>query len=188
MNPNQTDYGVPSPIRRAELERDAYDVRDPRHPVREVIARFVGTHTIQAKVEVDRQTLEAMPNTHGLIAFLATLTNGNRIISQGRGSVVIGPNNKWMDRAVHSAFNSAVSDAVIRATKVLDTLSGITIDQHQGGGSRGGTDKASEKQIEFLRTLISRYVSAPSERRQLLQGLETITKKEACDMITRLRQ
>lgn len=57
-----------------------------------------------------------------LISLVCTLKLKDRVIVQGYGSSVLNQNNRYVQRAVHSAMNSAVADSVIRATKVLGTL------------------------------------------------------------------
>lgn len=114
---------VASPFHPAQVPRKkAYDTQDKKHPAREEISKCLGSHNITAVVEEDMQTLTALQHVEGLVAFLVTITRDGKAISQGRGSAVLNPMNRFISRTVASAFNSALADAVIRATRVLDTL------------------------------------------------------------------
>ncbi len=187
MNQTYQNHAVPSPLSRNELLMDrATNTQNPEHVAREVIGRYIGNHQLTIRVEEDTATLEAMKSVQGLVAFLATILRGSDILSQGRGCAVLFPNySRGIDRAVASAFNASISDAVLRSTRVLDTFSGITSNKEQQGGPN--PSKASEKQVSYLRTLISRNITVPSERRILLAKLDSMSKNEAGELITQLR-
>ncbi len=175
---------VPSPIDRLEiLKQQAFNVRNPDHPARREMERFMGTHQLAIRVEEDVQTLGTLKQ-EGLIAFLATLVRNGEVIAQGRGAVVLSPTNQYMDRAIHTAFNSAVSDAVIRATKVLDTFSGIPMPKQR---ERRDMQKATEKQLTYLGELIRTKCVVQSHRKMLEDKLPTLSKDEASRMIEKLR-
>lgn len=89
-----------------------------------------------------------------------------------------------MDRAIHSALNAAVSDAVIRATKVLDTFSGIPMPKP---GEHRDVEKATEKQLTYLGELIRTKCVVQSHRKMLEDKLPMLTKEEASRMIEKLR-
>ena len=85
-----------------------YQVRKARpmqqeNPVRELMQKCLGTHSLVAVVEEDMQTLTAMKDTEGLICFLCTLTKDGRVISQGRGTALLNPSGRFINRTVHSA-------------------------------------------------------------------------------------
>jgi hypothetical protein len=186
MNQTYQNQSVPSPLSRNELLMDrATNTQNPEHMAREVIQKYIGNHQLTIKVEEDVATLQAMKSIQGLVAFLATILRGSEILSQGRGCAVLFPNySRGIDRTVATAFNASISDAVLRSTRVLDTFSGIASNKGQGGQD---TPKASDKQVAYLRTLISRNITIPNERRILLAKLDTMSKNEAGELITQLR-
>ncbi len=170
----------PIEIMRAKV----YDVQDKANPIRAEIDKCIGTHTIKAVIEEDRQTLDTM-GVDGLVSFLCTMTKDGRVLSQGRGSAMIGPTNRFFQRAVACAFNSALADAAIRATKVLDQL------RDKSGAEEAYEDSisepATEKQREYLRQLIQTRVTDGDERRHWEAQLNSITKDAASEAIQALK-
>ncbi len=163
------------------MRQEMFNLQDPKHPVREHIDACLGHHTLTAVVEEDMQTLAAMKHVEGLVAFLCTLVKDGKVIAQGRGSSVLGPNSKFIQRAIGSAFNSALADAAIRATKVLDTFRGKTAADVED-------EPATEKQRDYLRQLIHTNVEDEEEREQLEAQIPEMTKSEASQAIENFRR
>ncbi len=162
----------------------AYTVRKKgsQDPVRELVQKCAGTYNLVAVVEEDVQTLTAMKHVEGLVAFMCTLLKDGRMIAQGRGSAVYNP--RFISRAVNTAFNSAISDSVIRATKVLDTLrTGDLVSQ-----GNETSELATEKQREYLSQLISINVSDDDEKERWASQLHELTKQEASKLIEQFRR
>lgn len=160
-------------------------MRGEEHPAREAIQQCLGNHTLTAVIEEDMTTLATMKHIDGLVAFLCTLTKDGKVISQGHGSVVLGPNNRFIQRAIASAFNSALADAVIRATKVLDTFRGKT----EGEDSYNDvSEPATEKQRDYLRQLIYTNVDNDDERERWESQLTELTKSEASKAIENFKK
>ncbi|REK52738.1 MAG: hypothetical protein DWQ49_12535 [Bacteroidetes bacterium] len=178
---NTTTYRkrVPSSIQSAR--RDALNVQSSKHPAREEIKRCLGTHTLTAVVEEDMQTLASMPQVNGLIAFLCTLTKDGRVIAQGRGSAVLSPTNRFVSRAIACAFNSALSDSVIRATKVLDTFrSKDEREAVEEAYKDYASEPATEKQRDYLTQLVHINCEEEERERWLSQiNAGELTKDEA---------
>ena len=165
------------------LRKQAADIQNKKHPAREEIEKCLGTHTITATVEEDIQTLSALKHVEGVVAFLVTLTKEGRVISQGRGSAVFSPTNRFINRTIACAFNSALSDSVIRATKVLDTFrtkseNEATEDAYKSDVS----EPATEKQRDYLRQLVQ--INCDEDERERWESqLSEITKSEASKAI-----
>lgn len=168
------------------LRAKVYDVQEKTNPIREYIEKCVGTHTIKAVIEEDRQTLDVM-QAEGLVSFLCTLTKGDRVLSQGRGSAMIGPTQRYFARAISCAFNSALSDACIRATKVLDMVRDKS-EIEEAYANESLSEPATEKQREYLRQLIQTKVTDGEERRRWEAQLGELTKDAASAAIQQFKQ
>lgn len=177
LSPYQHKPKHPVEILRAKV----YDVQEKTNPIREYIEKCVGTHTIKAVIEEDRQTLDVM-QAEGLVSFLCTLTKGDRVLSQGRGSAMIGPTQRYFARAISCAFNSALSDACIRATKVLDMVRDKSAVEEEYA-NESLSEPATGKQLEYLRQLIQTKVTDGEERRQWEAQLGELTKDAASEAI-----
>lgn len=160
------------------------DVRDAKHPARATIQRCIGEYDLKAIVEEDLQTSALMKHLPGLISFVCTLKLKDRVIAQGYGSSILNQNNRYVNRAVHSAMNSAVADSVIRATKVLGTLQ----DEVEAiVGSAMPPEPITEPQKKYLRELALQQMDDEDEREQFLSELPELTKQEASQKIQLLK-
>jgi hypothetical protein len=179
---------IPSPFQ-PKKEFNVREMNHAVHPVREEINRVIGTYNLTAIIREDTQTLTAMKHVGGMIAFICSLSRDGKIIAEGRGATVIGPNNKWLTRAVESAFNSALSDAVIRSTKVLGTFlatsgSAISLEEaYREVEAQKNAEPATDKQISYLRQLIQSNIEDDHERDQWESLLTDMSKREACAAI-----
>lgn len=151
-------------------------------PVRTEIESILGSHSLTAIIEEDLQTLATMKHVDGLVAFLCTLLKDGRVISQGRGSAVLGPSSKFIKRTVASAFNSALADASIRATKVLGTFLGTARDEQEA------VEAATEKQRDYLRQLVHQNIEDDDERERWESQISELTKVEASRAIESFRR
>lgn len=167
----------------------AFDVQDKRHPVRKLIQKNVGAMNFTATIEEDGQTLALFKHIHGLVAFVCTLKRDNEILAQGRGAAVLNRVNRYVERTVYTAANASLIDAVVRATKVLDTLrldTGSTIADNavaetykpvDGGGN------ITEKQKNYLLELIDANVTDEDERNQWEGRVGGLSREEASEAI-----
>jgi len=105
----------------ASLKSPFQAIDDKRHPVFQEIAKNLGVIHLTATVAEDTQTRNLL-KFPGVIAFICTLRKGSEIIGIGRGSTIINKMNKFIERTVRVAFNSAVIDSVMQSTKMLNTL------------------------------------------------------------------
>ena len=176
-----------------QLRKQALDVQHEDNPARAVMQKCIGTYNIQIVVEEDRQTISVMKR-EGLISFLCTLLKDGHVLSQGRGSSMLNEGNyRYLSRSVHSAFNSAIADAVIRATKVLDTIRtnvedsriGATPGEAYGIREVGISEPATEKQKAYARQLISLNIEDEADGEQIASTLDDMTKDEISSLIQR---
>lgn len=178
------------PTRPVQLKASNYqEMNRPVHPVREEIDKVLGSYALTAVIKEDTATLATMNHVGGLIAFICSLSRDGKVISEGRGATVLGPNNKWLTRAVESALNSALSDAVIRSTKVLGTFlstsgSAVSIEEaYSAMETQKNSEPATDKQISYLRQLIQTNVDDDQERDRWESQLHEMSKREACAAI-----
>jgi ABC-type proline/glycine betaine transport system ATPase subunit len=170
------------------------EMNRPVHPVREEIDKVIGQYNLTAVIKEDTATLATMKHVGGLIAFICSLMKDGKVISEGRGATVLGPNNKWLTKAVENAFNSALSDAVIRSTKVLGTFlsaSGSAVSLEAAYGeieAQKNNEPSTEKQRNYLYQLITQNVDDEEEREQRLSQVDELSKQEACRMIEELKR
>ena len=183
------------PTRRVQLKASNYEeMNRPVHPVREELDKVIGTYNLIAVIKEDTATLATMSHIGGLIAFICSLSRDGKVISEGRGATVLGPNNKWLSRAVESAFNSALSDAVIRSTKVLGTFlsstgSAVSLEAAYGEmEAQKNSEPSTEKQRNYLYQLITQNVDDEEEREQRLSQVDELSKQEACRMIEEFKR
>jgi len=167
------------------MREDAVNIKSKDHPVADEVRKCVGTYELKAVVEEDSQTLAAL-QTDNLVAFLCTLKREGIPLAQGRGSVVISPTtNRFYQRAIAAAFNSALADAAIRATKVLDLVRKRPV----GGGDidqLNDNAPATEKQRALLNQLLYDRVQNKSEREKWLGQVPTISRFDASELIANL--
>lgn len=183
------------PVRQAPKSK-AFNFQDERNPVRAEIQKCIGTHQLTAVISEDTETLEAMRSVEGLISFLCTLSKNGRVISQGRGSAVLSRTNKYVERAIYSALNSSLADAIIRSTKVLDTFRGtseieqsrMALDEAYQMRGAEESEQATEKQKNYLAQLIQVNVADEDEREQQIAQIDDLTKQEASALIESFRQ
>lgn len=172
------------------IQKKTFDVQDKKHPVREEIAKCVGTYNLTAVVEEDIQTQAIMKHIPGLISFLCTLLRDGKVIAQGYGSSILNSSNKFLLRAVSSAFNSALADATIRATKVLDTFRNpdnsavsTALNEAYEAKNRNEFIPSTEKQKSYLFELIHTNIADEDERRRWESQIDQLSKDEASEAI-----
>ncbi len=203
---NTTYKPTLSPYQRMRTE--ALDVRSPSHPVLDEIQKCLGIYQLEVVVEEDAQTLSMFKHIPGLIAFIATIKSNGRIVGQGRGSACLSSTNRFISRAVHCAFNSAVVDSVMRSTKVLDVLlpsAGAALgdlDTEMRGGDASYSEPypererypareyapagISEKQKSFLLGLINK-LRDKDEKAHWLGRVNGMTSRDASAAIQELK-
>jgi len=170
------------------MREKPFNVQDKKHPVREEIEKCIGTYNLTAVVEEDIATQTTM-KLPGLISFLCTLLKGDRVISQGRGNSILNQSNRFFQRSVATAFNSALADAAIRATKVLDTFrtsegpnTSASLEEAYKAKERV-SELATDRQKSYLLELVNLNVTDEDERNRWESQIDEITKDEASTAI-----
>lgn len=190
---------IPSPIQPrkhpAQVMREkVLDIHDKKNPIRKEMKKCLGVHNLTAEIEEDTQTLATMKHVEGIIGFICTLRKDGRVISQGRGTAVMNPATRYVSRAVHTAFNSALADAAIRATKVLGTFlnpepsrTDTAVGEAYRAKEADVFELATDKQRDYLQQLIQ--INCDEEERERRQSqLGELTKSEASRMIESFRR
>lgn len=178
----------PYQIRRTETRSP---VPKRKESLREEMQKLLGSHTFTATFDVDEQTASTFNGTDGLVPFICTLKMGDKVIGQGRGATVINQMNRFVMRSITFAYHSALIDAVVRATKLMDVFrpdamphpwSTSNAPASSGYESRGDTALASEKQRAYLIRLLQE-LDDESTRDKWMANLDTLTREEASSAI-----
>ena len=189
MKTSYYDY-KPRIISPYQMKEKAFDVRNnKKHPIHEEIGKVIGSFNLNITISEDSETLALFKNLNGLIAFRCELKRGNDIIGIGRGASVLSHSNRYLTKSVHIAANSSLIDAVVRATKVLDLLTGVestvagnaVVDTHKL--REGGDEGITQKQQSYLLELIQQNISDEDERSQWESRVGGLTREEASDAI-----
>lgn len=160
------------------------------HPIRTEINKHVGTYDISCVFEEDVQSA-ALYNHPGLIAYICTLKQGDRVICEGRGMSVLSQSNCYIGKSVKFAFNSALIDAVVRSSKFPDVFAtydgpvpsfGMQSDEY---GAEAFL--ATQKQKDYLKELIDMNIGNDDERNELLSNLDSMSKEDASELIGQLK-
>lgn len=189
---NTTTYHKRRPVHPAKLAREkAFDLNNERHPAREAINKLVGSYKLEAVIEEDNQTITAMKRP-GLISFLCTLLKDGKVISQGRGHSILGPENRFITRAVSSAYHSSIADAAIRATKVLGTFTSSSdiesaMEEAYRQRAREDAAPATERQVEYIKRL-AHELDNETEREELLANIDSLSKQDASQLIASMQR
>lgn len=187
------------------MQNKAFDVQDARHPVRNEISNSIGEYSFKAVFEEDIQTINLFKHIPGLIAFICTLKRDAEIIGQGRGTAVLSKVNRYVDRTVRIAFNSALIDAVVRSTKGMDVLNmditgskGPAIAVEDERSVKDGytglelpetfdrkpvSQGITEKQKGFLRKLVAANIKNELERDRWESEIDNLTSAQASQAI-----
>lgn len=166
-----------------QIMKQKCSVQDEEHPVHREIKKACCTMVLTATIEEDLPTLALFKHVPNLVAFLCTIRKENMIIGIGRGTATLSQYNRSIGRTVHTAQSASLIDAIVRGTRVLDTLSDES--SFAGGKYEAGKEiyGITDKQRSYLQELISTRVADRDEREQQLSSLESLTVDEASEMI-----
>ena len=176
---NNYKPNISSPFR---VVQDKSDVRNKKHPVAVEVAKNAISLNLTLDVREDTQTLDLL-HQPGVVAYLCTVKQGAVVLGQGRGLVVLGGNNRWIERGVRGAFSASVIDGIVKSVKVLDAIAqkdrstnSIPSNAPKEEPDLEGRDRvcsfeddgtlrqASEKQRVFLKTLIDTKCDASAKK------------------------
>jgi len=111
-------------------------------------------------------------------------------IGIGRGASVLSRSSRYLEKSVHIAANSSLIDAVVRATKVLDLLTGtestVTNNAVMDAYKPDEDDSITPRQQSYLLELIDKNISDEDERSQWESRVGGLSRDEASDAIQAL--
>jgi len=203
---NYQTAGIKSPF---QMMKEKGSFQNPKNPVAVEAAKNTGTIDIRLTIEQDTQTLDQFRTYPGVIAFKCTLRKGSgkntEVCGVGRGSTIIGPNNKYYSRSLAVAKNCSIIDSVMQATKMLNILVPDACDKKDMPVVEGkeldleGRDRvcsfeddgtlrhASEKQKAFLKSLIETKCDQSARAEYLSQLNEKyLSSFQASELISSL--
>lgn len=105
------------------MKKQMSDVQNTEHPAQKEIKKVVGIYQMTAEVQEDKLDIASLRSIPGLIAFICSIKNASgEIIGIGRGSVALGRNQKFVEKAVRSAFNFSILSAIAQSSRALDAI------------------------------------------------------------------
>ncbi|MFZ2522514.1 MAG: hypothetical protein WAX44_03335 [Minisyncoccia bacterium] len=170
-----------------QVKKKTYDISGKDHPVQEEIRKNLGELHLTAVFEEDTQTLQAFRHVSGVIAFLCTLKKDDQIIGFGRGVSVVTKLNRYVERTVSFAQNSALIDSVVRATKMLDALHLSSSGQQNTVITKDNEDFSpiTTKQKNYLLKLLqTTNIINQNSRDQMEDEIDGMSKEEAAEKIS----
>lgn len=160
-----------------------YDTRYKAHPVKEELRKHYGTYNLTATFEEDTEALGQFKHISEYLPVICTLRKDGKVVAIGRGASILSPLNKSLQRAVYGAINGSWLSAANNACKVFDLL---RMEIGSGLPAVQTPEPATEKQKSYLRELILLNCEDDTERQQLIEQLDTLTKEEASQQIQAL--
>lgn len=177
---------IPSPIQLAQ--REAFNISNPQHPVREEIRKNIGTYNLTAEFAEDTDALATFKHVPGLVAFSCTLKRDGHVVGRGVGRATLSRTNRYVERAVRAAFNASLVDAVVCA-KMLDSLCVDTDDEDRVFGDvykqrDTGRELITDRQKSYLLELIDSNVFDEEAKDEWIARIGALTKEEASEAIS----
>jgi hypothetical protein len=164
------------------VKKDVFDVSLTNHPARDVMEKSMGDYTLIASFTEDKETSLKLKHLPGVVAFICTIKNGDRILGIGRGHTVLGPQNRFVEKTVNMAFNYSIIDAVSKMTRTFNALRNDLLPIPQITATIG-QEMITEKQKSYLTELISINVSDEEEKDKWGSQIDELTKEEASEAI-----
>src|ERR1035437_4038227 len=110
---------IPSPF----MKKREFDVQGQNHPVQEEVRKCLYSFNLNVTIEQDTETLKMFNHlTGGVVAFLVTMRKGSDVVGVGRGMSVFDSHNKFIERNVWYAKNSAMVDCMAKSVKMMDMV------------------------------------------------------------------
>ena len=172
------------------MMKSALDVNSKLHPVHREVLKHTGVINLVAEVREDTQMISDL-KIPGVVAFVCFLKIGNELVGVGRSTAVINGNaTKFFEKTVLYCKNAAIIDSVVKSVKILDSLQPnvnnqpnpdikLKLDEsYQVKEVEGSDDGATEKQLNYLRTLIKTNV-AENKRNEMEKQIAGYSRDEA---------
>jgi len=171
------------------LRKDTLNTQDEKNPIHQEIMRQSGVLNFVVEVREDKETVKDLKHINGgVVAFICFLKLSGELIGVGRSvSVIDDKTTKYFQKNVTYTKNASIIDAVVKSVKILDSLhsetipqqnSGIKLDESYQVKVSAGTDSITEKQKNYLMTLIRTNV-AENKRSELEKQMSKYTRDEA---------
>ena len=163
--------------------------------MRTEIEKLSKTIDLTVSFEPDNQTSEVFSEIP-VAAMICTIKYKDRIIAQGRGFSAISRLNKSIERCAYAAFNGAWMSSAGHACRIFDTMHLNRADEERDEQKTAlaeayrarhdvNPDRATGKQKDYARQLISLNVDDESDREQIASTLDDMTKDEISSLIQR---
>ena len=176
-------------MRPRQLQREIPD------PVRTEIEKLSKTITLNVSFEPDVPTSEVFSEIP-VAAIICTIKYKDRIIAQGRGFSTITRLNKSIERCAYAAFNGSWMSAAGHACRIFDTMHLNRADEERDEQKAAfaeayrarhdvDPDRATDKQKDYARQLLSLNVEDEADREQMASTLDDMTKDEISGLIQR---
>jgi len=174
-----------------QLQDRGSNFNDKRHPVYQEIQKNIGSFNFTAEIRQDTSTLNRFKHIPGLVAFLAILKRDGSTVGEGRGTAIVNQANRYIEKVVRYASNSALIDSFVKSVKALGTLQVETASQ-QGvaipieelySNNKQTTEMISDPQKKYLLELVHQNISDDEQIAKWESNLEDFTKAEASKAI-----
>ena len=207
---SQRSYFISQVLPKLQEGQDYYIIKNKKSLAKGGAEKLASIYNLTAKFEKDRESLDMLGNTKGLIAFVCTLTKFGVIAGQGRGSDTLERNGGDANRAIKLTQKRSFVDAVIRTTGLSDIFTQDLEDMNTkkintapetfdkdnyqewvNEESNGpeiqyeNTPKngMTEKQRKLLVSLMTEKILDEDEREERLKTVDSFNKYEASDVI-----
>jgi len=142
-----------------QLIQDKTKLQNKENPIASEVTKNVGVLNLSLTIQPDTQTMNLL-NQSGAVAYLCTVKQGETILGQGRGLVILGPTNRYIERSCRSSYSASIIDSIVKSVKTLDAMHFTNKEPTSTKAieiTRGNEEllkPSSPKQLTFLKKLI----------------------------------
>ena len=157
--------------------------------------KFCSLFKIRATFRRDEETVAMLGNTPGIIGYVCELVNSaGVVVGEGRGTAKADPNGQDFDinKQVKIAQKRAQIDAVLRTGGLSDFFTQDMEDLPKGEGGEAPARPASQKQKDFVVSLMQQCGFAPRQMAMVaaangVPDAKNMTSDQASDLIGKLK-
>ena len=117
---SKRSYFISQVLPKLKENQDYYIIKGKKSLAKGGAEKLASIYNLTAIFEKDKESLDMLGNTKGLIAFVCTLSKFGVIVGQGRGSDTMERNNNDPNKTLKMTQKRAYVDAVIRTTGLSD--------------------------------------------------------------------